>query len=132
ILDVVPNHTANVRQYPEGTTEFSDERIEGVTFREGVPLPLPAELRRDEAFHDQGPLFNWNDREESLNGDFLGGLSDLNTEDPATVRAIIDQYKYWIAEFDIDGFRVDAVKHAPPEFWDQFNREILEFAHSLG
>jgi pullulanase-type alpha-1,6-glucosidase len=69
--------------------------------------------------------------ENSLYGDFFG-LDDLFTEQPAVVDGLIDIYKFWISNFDIDGFRVDTVKHVNAEFWQQFAPAILEHAASEG
>ncbi|MEM6731837.1 MAG: alpha-amylase family glycosyl hydrolase, partial [Myxococcota bacterium] len=132
ILDVVPNHTAPVRDYPDHHTGFSSERVLGTQFASDRPRPFPRELRRTEAFHDRGSIQDWNDPDQALNADFLGGLSDLNTEDPKTVEALSRTLKWWIARFDIDGFRVDAVKHAPNSFWDQVLGDVLDYAESIG
>ncbi len=43
--------------------------------------------------------------------------------DPA-VQALIDNAIWWAVQYDLDGFRLDAVKHIPHEFWWKF-REAL-------
>ena len=69
--------------------------------------------------------------ENSLYGDFFG-LDDLFTEQPAVVQGLIDIHKSWITNFDIDGFRVDTVKHVNAEFWQQFAPAILDHAKAAG
>ena len=69
--------------------------------------------------------------ENSLYGDFFG-LDDLFTEQPAVVQGLIDIHKDWITNFDIDGFRVDTVKHVNAEFWQQFAPAILDHAKAAG
>ena len=41
-------------------------------------------------------------------------------------------YKYWIAYADLDGFRVDTVKHMEKGATRYFASVIHEFAHSIG
>ncbi|MCL1587509.1 MAG: alpha-amylase family glycosyl hydrolase, partial [Actinomycetia bacterium] len=69
--------------------------------------------------------------ENSLYGDFFG-LDDLFTEHPVVQDGLIDIFKGMITDFDIDGFRVDTVKHVNDEFWEVFVPEIESHASSLG
>ena len=41
-------------------------------------------------------------------------LPDINWRVPAAEKQFIDDAIYWITEYDLDGFRVDAVKHVEP------------------
>jgi glycosidase len=45
---------------------------------------------------------------------------------PAAVTALIDNSAWWANEYDLDGFRLDAVKHIPPEFWWKFRVALRE------
>ncbi|MGB0647283.1 MAG: alpha-amylase family glycosyl hydrolase, partial [Bradymonadia bacterium] len=65
-------------------------------------------------------------------GDFPGGLKDLKTTDPRVRKALIDVFKYWIEEVDLDGFRIDTLKHVEPEFFEVFAPAMREHARSLG
>jgi pullulanase-type alpha-1,6-glucosidase len=69
--------------------------------------------------------------ENSLYGDFFG-LDDLFTEHPVVQDGLIDIFKGMISDFDIDGFRLDTVKHVNDEFWLAFVDEIEAHAASLG
>ncbi len=69
--------------------------------------------------------------ENSLYGDFFG-LDDLFTEKPEVVQGMIDIYTSMIDEFDVDGFRVDTVKHVNDEFWLEWVPAILEHAADAG
>ncbi len=69
--------------------------------------------------------------ENSWYGDFFG-LDDLFTEHPDVVDGMIEIYKTWIADFGVDGFRIDTMKHVNDEFWQQFGPDILQFAHDHG
>jgi len=63
--------------------------------------------------------------ENSLYGDFFG-LDDLFTEKPIVVAGMIGIYAGMVKTYDIDGFRVDTVKHVNDEFWEQWVPAILE------
>ena len=65
--------------------------------------------------------------ENSLYGDFFG-LDDLFTEQPAVVDGMIDIHTAMIDTFDIDGFRVDTVKHVNDELWEEFVPAIQDHA----
>ena len=45
---------------------------------------------------------------------------------------MIDIYEHWIADFGVDGFRIDTMKHVDDEFWQQFGPEVLQFARDHG
>lgn len=38
---------------------------------------------------------------------------------------ILDMLKYWLKEFDIDGYRFDAASLVPMDFWKEVRRELL-------
>lgn len=49
----------------------------------------------------------------------------LNHYNPATRRAMIDEMRYWIEEYDIDGFRCDHAGHEIPLFfWEEATAEL--------
>ncbi|WP_391209424.1 alpha-amylase family glycosyl hydrolase [Psychrobacillus sp. L4] len=75
---------------------------------------------KEEWFHEKKPISNWNDQEEVENG-WLYDLPDLNQDNPDTRKYLLDAAKWWIKETDIDGYRLDTVKHVPKEFWTDFS-----------
>jgi glycosidase len=68
--------------------------------------------------------------ENSLYGDFFG-LDDLFTEKPIVVAGMLGIYAGVVKTYDIDGFRVDTVKHVNDEFWKAWVPEILEEKEGL-
>lgn len=64
-------------------------------------------------------------------GDFFG-LDDLFTEHPRVVSGMIEIYGGIIERYDVDGFRVDTMKHVDLAFWEQFAPAIRERAAALG
>jgi pullulanase-type alpha-1,6-glucosidase len=69
--------------------------------------------------------------ENSLYGDFFG-LDDLFTEHPDVVDGMIDIHTSMIDAFDIDGFRVDTVKHVNDELWEAFVPAVEAHAAAAG
>ncbi|MET9973387.1 alpha-amylase family glycosyl hydrolase, partial [Streptomyces sp. NPDC006356] len=67
----------------------------------------------------------------STHGDF-GGLDDLWTERPEVVSGMEKIYQRWVRDFDIDGFRIDTVKHVNLEFWTQWATALDSYAAKKG
>lgn len=58
------------------------------------------------------PGMGWND------------VADLNFDNPDMRKAMIDAMKYWITEFDIDGYRCDFAEGVPGDFWQAAISEL--------
>ena len=71
-------------------------------------------------------------RLQEVTGDFPGGLKDLRTDLPEVRQALIDVFAYWIEAIDIDGFRIDTVKHVEHDFWLQFGTAMRDYATAIG
>ena len=80
-------------------------------------LKVPAWLNDLTMYHNRGDTTFTG--EDSQYGDFFG-LDDLFTERPEVVDGMIDIYQTWVEDFDIDGFRIDTMKHVNDEFWQKF------------
>jgi len=99
----------------------------------------PAEFQ-DPAFYTQkGRISNWDYHPEFLEGDFYDlkdihlGRGDVDAYEPSpALLALSEVYKFWIAFADIDGFRVDTVKHMDLGATRFFTSVIHEFAQSIG
>jgi glycosidase len=90
ILDWVPNHTSWDNVWVREHPDFyvRDERG-------GLTVP------RD----DKGKLTDWTD------------VAQLDYRNPALRREMISAMSWWLTEFGIDGFRVDAAGFVPDDFW---------------
>ncbi len=89
--------------------------------------------------YPQGKIRNYDFDPEFRQGDFetlkdinLGGGQVDAYQPSAALRALCEAFKFWIAFADIDGFRVDTVKHMDDGASRFFNSVIHEFAESLG
>lgn len=81
--------------------------------------------KKETWFHNKGGITDWNDGYNVEQGD-LGGLPDLNQENPETYKFLVDNTLWWIKEVGVDGIRLDAVKHVSRDFWHKFIPEVKE------
>jgi len=64
----------------------------------------------------------WNDHR--LTTWFDTFLPTIDFSNPKVVDMMTDSAMFWIKEFNIDGFRHDACKHIPEQFWRELTRKI--------
>ena len=55
---------------------------------------------------------------------FVSEMPKLNTENREVIEYLIEVGKYWIREFDIDGWRLDVSNEVDHRFWRIFKEEI--------
>src|SRR2546429_6825121 len=51
-------------------------------------------------------------------------VAELNYSNPELRRYMTDMLKYWIREFDLDGFRCDVAEEVPTDFWENARAEL--------
>ena len=90
ILGWVPNHTAPDAVWVRQHPDFYVRDAQG-------RLTVP----RDE----KGNLTDWTD------------VAQLDYQNPAMRRAMIDVLRHWLVEYGIDGFRMDVAGFVPDVFW---------------
>ena len=157
ILDIILNHTGNVFAYRHGEPKWdgNEHEVAGYRNARGEPVlpfytPLPATISTDDAvwprelqphttFAKRGAISNWDWYPEYLEGDFCSlkevrlGAGETDCYAPAAALvALAAVYKYWIAFADIDGYRIDTVKHMDAGAVRYFGSVIHEFAQRLG
>lgn len=91
----------------------------------GPNHPFVSDPEKKDWFHEKKEITNWKDQEEVENG-WIYNLPDLNQDNPETSDYLIDAAKWWINETDIDGYRLDTVKHVPKTFWTKFASAVKE------
>ncbi len=91
-------------------------------------VKVPAWLNDPTLYHNRGNSTFAG--ESSTYGDFVG-LDDLFTENHEVVDGMTKIYQAW-ADFGIDGFRIDTVKHVNTEFWQRFAPDVLDHAKAGG
>jgi glycosidase len=107
----------------------------------------PAELQPPATFGRQGRITGWDHDPEFIEGDFeslkeihhghhdrdAGGARLIGDFHPsAALMHVVQAYKFWIAYADVDGYRVDTVKHMERGATRLFASAMHEFAQSLG
>jgi glycosidase len=99
----------------------------------------PTEFQRPEVFTQKGRIDSWDHSPEYREGDFYDlknitlGRGEVDHYQPsAALLALCQAYKFWIAFADLDGFRVDTVKHMDLGATRFFTSVIHEFAQSIG
>jgi alpha-amylase len=82
--------------------------------------PGPGILGTARAYHGLGRILNYDVPAQTELGDFPGGLKDVATELPEVRATMVDAYTKWVEETNLDGFRIDTVKHVEHGFWQTF------------
>ncbi|MEV6393847.1 pullulanase-type alpha-1,6-glucosidase [Streptomyces sp. NPDC051907] len=152
-FDVITNHTADTVDYaekkygyrPKGAypyldsqgRPFDDRAKLGKVDADSFPYTprntgggkVPAWLNDPTMYHNRGDSTFAG--ESSEYGDF-SGLDDLWTERPEVVSGMEKIYEKWVRDFDIDGFRIDTVKHVDLDFWTQWATALDAYAAKRG
>lgn len=161
ILDIILNHVGNVFSYDVGNPDWNGTTysVKGFNDKSGNPsIPFrtpnlqdpstipdpdgaifPVELQDPAHFTRKGKINHWDNDPEFREGDFFD-LKDVNhgsgTPDDYQVSPALlhlcKAYQYWIAEADLDGFRIDTVKHMDIGATRYFASSIHEFTQSIG
>ena len=150
IADITPNHVGPVFYYDLNGNGAEDPGEDYPAFTKGgvqkvggggaAPLgwrtlPKPEIFANPDMYHRMGGIQapgGFDDPDQSLYGDFPGGLRDLATEKPEVRAALVDAYAQWIADVGLDGFRIDTVKHVETDFWVEFATGIRQRAKAAG
>lgn len=135
-LDVVANHSGDNWFYLGNEPKKYDNGREFAFGGWRQPrLPRPLELRNPNLYGRKGEIRNWDAIPETQDGDFFSLKGFKNDESPdglALQEVIIKAHCYWIREADIDGFRMDAVKHMGELAISRFCSRVREYAYLLG
>ncbi|MEV5102895.1 pullulanase-type alpha-1,6-glucosidase [Streptomyces massasporeus] len=161
-FDVITNHTADVVDYEEKSYDYLSKGAFPYLTKDGEPfddadyadgrrdfpevgsgsfprtpavpaakknVKVPSWLNDPTMYHNRGDSTFAG--ESSAHGDF-SGLDDLWTERPEVVRGMEKIYQRWVRDFDVDGFRIDTVKHVNMEFWTQWATALDAYAAQRG
>ncbi|MFH0520253.1 pullulanase-type alpha-1,6-glucosidase [Streptomyces sp. M41] len=158
-FDVITNHTADLVDYEEKSYDYLSKGAFPYLTKDGKPFDdadyadgtkrfpavgrdsfprtpvvarknkVPSWLNDPTMYHNRGDSTFAG--ESSTHGDF-SGLDDLWTERPEVVSGMEKIYQRWVRDFDIDGFRIDTVKHVNMEFWTQWATALDSYAAKKG
>ena len=70
-------------------------------------------------FHDKKDISK-DSGQQNMESGWVNGLPDLNQDNKETREYLLDVAKWWIAETNIDGYRLNQVQHVPKDFWKEF------------
>jgi glycosidase len=160
ILDIILNHSGDVFAYKGDTGDgmkwnggqiFDVDYFRGPerhtrndfkTYPKTASLDIavwPLELQNLPAFTRKGKISNYNYFPEYFDGDFdifkdvnLGQNNVEGFIPTNALETLCTVYKYWIAFADIDGYRIDTVKHMGQGPTRYFCSAIHEYAESIG
>lgn len=139
--------TSDLTRVSEYDPDFDPRGIQSYTsLGEGGPAPIfflydpdinriapqPEGFQNPDWYNRKGRVYDWNDWDQVVTGDFPGGLKDLKTTHPDVRQALEEAFAYWIATADFDGFRIDTLKHVEHGFWQEFCPAIRNYAASIG
>jgi len=99
--------------------------LDVVTNHVAYDAPLTSE--KPQWFHGLGDIENWDDPDEVVTHD-VHGLPDLAQEHDEVYNWLVEHSLSWIKRVQPDGFRLDAVRHVPLDFWHRYNAELREAA----
>jgi len=100
ILDWVPNHSgwdnAWISKNPDWYTKDENGNIVD---------PLNPETGKSEGWTD---------------------VADFNYDHPEMRAAMLDALKFWVVEYDVDGFRCDVAYKVPDDFWATTSKTLMD------
>jgi alpha-amylase len=136
ILDIVTNHSGDNWAYREDSTYryWNDQQFD-FGFWRGKDRPIPQDLRNPDYYHRRGQIQNYDAYPETQHGDIVTLKDYANEDDQAgseLINILIKAHAYWIREADVDGFRVDAVKHMGDLACSRLCSNVREYAYALG
>jgi glycosidase len=114
VLDIVPNHIGPnhpwVHDSPDPT--WFHGTLEHHTIAQGDFAPLT------------DPHAPWRDQRNVTQGWFANTLPDLNQEDPAVARYLIQNATWWTEQAGLDGLRIDTFPYVARPFWQSFHAQL--------
>lgn len=109
---VVNDWPVHVKYRPDKLTGRSDEWLTVWQAETGVPI---------EAVSDgDGPAIE--PGYDSWYG--VPTMPRVNLANPDARRYMLDVARFWIEEFDLDGWRMDVARYVDPDFWNDFRTEV--------
>jgi alpha-amylase len=135
ILDVVINHSGDNWEYQGGPKSYTNGQQFAFGNLRRPDRPIPTELQNPDWYHRRGSINHFDTPPENQLGDIVTLKDYANDDDAigsAVINTLIKAHAYWIRQADIDGFRVDAVKHMGPVACSRFCSNIREYAYRLG
>jgi cyclomaltodextrinase / maltogenic alpha-amylase / neopullulanase len=88
------------------------------------PYFLDAQKDKNSAYRD---WFFFDDSKLGYRSFFgVKSMPKINLDNPAAREWMLDNARYWLHEFDVDGYRLDYAHGVGPDFWSEFRRACRE------
>ncbi|WPJ98036.1 alpha-amylase family glycosyl hydrolase [Coraliomargarita algicola] len=110
--------------HDDGMKVLSDLVLKHVHVENPVRQERPELFGQLELSDGSRNLRRWNDNPYTTW--FEPFLPAFDFRNPATVEYLLEDATYWIDHFNLDGYRLDAVKHIRPDFWWRFRTRIRD------
>lgn len=125
VIDLVLNHSSS--EHPWFKSAMSDENSPYRNYYVWAHKDDPQTQKTGEIIAgDSDNVNRWHKVEGSdylYYGYFYGGMPDLNYDSPKLREEVFNIGRYWLNEFDVDGFRLDAARHIFPDDRPQDNHQ---------
>lgn len=92
-----------------------------------VAWEAPVRAEHPDWFHAEQPITDWDDPVQMVEGQ-VHGLPDLAQEHPEVAAWLLETSLGWIDRVGADGFRIDAVRHMPPDFLARMGADLHRHA----
>lgn len=79
---------------------------------DSVMMKTPAFYTKNDRGDIIPPVADWTD------------VADLNYNNPELRKYMIEMLKFWVRDFDLDGFRCDVAGFVPTDFWETARAEV--------
>ncbi len=137
MLDVVCNHSGDlIGSSDSGYPNYKPPPGYSLRYNNSSNKHAPPFLTNSAAptltsiFHNNGTIGNYVDPEQILGE--LARLDDFATETTYVRTNMVNIFTNWVGRADLDGFRVDTVKHVDMGFWQYWCPQLHSFGNSIG
>ncbi|HUK81214.1 MAG TPA: alpha-amylase family glycosyl hydrolase, partial [Verrucomicrobiae bacterium] len=138
ILDIVCNHSGDlIGSSDSGFPNFKPPPGYNIRYNNSSIQHAPPFLTNSAApaltniFHNNGAIQDYGQTQQVVLGE-LSSLDDFATETTYVRTNMVNVYTNWVGRADLDGFRVDTVKHVDYGFWQYWCPQLHQFGNSIG
>ena len=119
VLDAVFNHCGYDHPFFQDLIKNGESSIyKNAFFKRGEPLLNFKLNEQDKPLYHRGLIPNYHTFA------FTPYMPKWNTEDALARKHLLDVAKFWIEEFDIDGWRLDVSNEVSHDFWRAFRQTV--------
>ncbi len=134
VIDLVVNHSSSEHPWFIEASKGPDNPYRDY-YVWADEAEIKDEIEKEETRLDSDNITQWHQAEgndELYYAYFIGGMPDLNYDNPKVKQEIFDIGRFWLEDVGIDGFRLDAARHIFPDdrptdnhaWWVEFRAEM--------